>query len=49
MRKTFVASVVTPLAVLLASSTAFSQTASDGKVRIGILNDQSGVYSDFGG
>ncbi|RQP07049.1 MAG: ABC transporter permease, partial [Paracoccus sp. BP8] len=22
---------------------------SDGKVRIGILNDQSGVYADFGG
>ena len=22
---------------------------SDGKVKIGILNDQSGVYSDFGG
>jgi branched-chain amino acid transport system substrate-binding protein len=41
----------------MASSTAFAQTASgasagaasDGKVKIGILNDQSGVYADFGG
>jgi branched-chain amino acid transport system substrate-binding protein len=49
MRKTFLAS----LTVLLASGTAFAQTASggasDGKVKIGILNDQSGVYADFGG
>ncbi|MGI2033606.1 ABC transporter substrate-binding protein [Rhizobium panacihumi] len=49
MRKTFLAS----LALFLASSTAFAQTASgspsDGKVKIGILNDQSGVYADFGG
>ncbi len=49
MRKTFLAS----LALVLASSTAFAQTAagspSDGKVKIGILNDQSGVYADFGG
>jgi len=34
---------------LLASGTAFAQSASDGKVKIGILNDQSGVYADFGG
>jgi branched-chain amino acid transport system substrate-binding protein len=49
MRKTFLAS----LTILLASGTAFAQTASggasDGKVKIGILNDQSGVYADFGG
>ncbi|MBB3310153.1 branched-chain amino acid transport system substrate-binding protein [Rhizobium sp. BK196] len=48
MRKKFIASV----AFLLASSTAvFAQSAaiSDGKVKIGILNDQSGVYADFGG
>lgn len=45
MRKTF----LTSLAVLLASGTAFAQTASDNKVKIGILNDQSGVYADFGG
>jgi branched-chain amino acid transport system substrate-binding protein len=45
MRKT----ILTPLAVFLASSAAFAQSASDGKVKIGILNDQSGVYADFGG
>jgi branched-chain amino acid transport system substrate-binding protein len=49
MRKTTLAS----LALVLASSTAFAQsatgTASDNKVKIGILNDQSGVYADFGG
>ncbi|WP_454855900.1 ABC transporter substrate-binding protein [Rhizobium binxianense] len=46
MRKNLVAS----LAFLLAASTAaYAQSASDGKVKIGILNDQSGVYADFGG
>ena len=47
MRRNFIAS----LAVLLASSTAVlaADGASDGKVKIGILNDQSGVYADFGG
>lgn len=45
MRKNLIAS----LAVLLASSTAALADASDGKVKIGILNDQSGVYADFGG
>ncbi|NLS04290.1 ABC transporter substrate-binding protein [Rhizobium sp. P32RR-XVIII] len=46
MRKNLIASV----AFLLASSTAvFANGASDGKVKIGILNDQSGVYADFGG
>ncbi|MCJ9750849.1 ABC transporter substrate-binding protein [Neorhizobium sp. BETTINA12A] len=46
-------SLVTSLAVLLANSAAFAQSApggvSDNKVKIGILNDQSGVYSEFGG
>ncbi|OWW04221.1 ABC transporter permease [Rhizobium sp. R72] len=46
MRKNLIAS----LAILLASSTAvLADGASDGKVKIGILNDQSGVYADFGG
>jgi len=46
MRKNLIAS----LAFLLASSTAvLAGGASDGKVKIGILNDQSGVYADFGG
>lgn len=30
-------------------ATAAAQAVSDGVVRIGILNDQSGVYADFGG
>jgi branched-chain amino acid transport system substrate-binding protein len=40
------------LAALLLASTAFpaaAQQFSDAKVKIGILNDQSGVYADFGG
>lgn len=46
MRKNLIAS----LAFLLAGSTAvLADGASDGKVKIGILNDQSGVYADFGG
>ncbi len=46
MRKNLIAS----LAFLLASGTAvLADGASDGKVKIGILNDQSGVYADFGG
>ncbi|MBZ9793546.1 ABC transporter substrate-binding protein [Rhizobium sp. 3T7] len=46
MRKNLIAS----LAFLLASSTAvLADGASGGKVKIGILNDQSGVYADFGG
>ncbi|TBZ27739.1 ABC transporter substrate-binding protein [Rhizobium leguminosarum] len=46
MRKNLIASV----AFLLASSTAvLAQSTTDGKVKIGILNDQSGVYADFGG
>jgi branched-chain amino acid transport system substrate-binding protein len=46
MRKSIIASV----ALLLATGTAaLAAGASDGKVKIGILNDQSGVYADFGG
>ena len=46
MRKNLIAS----MAILLASSTAaLAAGASDDKVKIGILNDQSGVYADFGG
>ncbi len=46
MRKTILAS----FAVALACSTAaMAADISDGKVKIGILNDQSGVYADFGG
>ena len=37
------------LTMLLASGTSALADASDGKVKIGILNDQSGVYADFGG
>ncbi|MFL5122583.1 MAG: ABC transporter substrate-binding protein [Microvirga sp.] len=31
------------------ATAALAQQASDGVVKIGILNDQSGVYADFGG
>ena len=31
------------------AQSAYAQQASDGVVKIGILNDQSGVYADFGG
>ncbi|MGV8936609.1 MAG: ABC transporter substrate-binding protein [Allorhizobium sp.] len=42
--------IIASMAILLASSTAaLSAGLSDGKVKIGILNDQSGVYADFGG
>ncbi|WFU49740.1 ABC transporter substrate-binding protein [Sinorhizobium terangae] len=41
--------LIATLAMVLASSTAALADASDGKVKIGILNDQSGVYADFGG
>lgn len=40
------------LAALAAATTplpALAQAVSDGTVKIGILNDQSGVYADFGG
>lgn len=41
--------LIATLAMVLAGSTAALADASDGKVKIGILNDQSGVYADFGG
>jgi branched-chain amino acid transport system substrate-binding protein len=37
------------LALLLSPAAALAQGASDNTVKIGILNDQSGVYADFGG
>jgi branched-chain amino acid transport system substrate-binding protein len=36
-------------AALVGAVPAVAQEISDGKVKIGILNDQSGVYADFGG
>lgn len=36
-------------AAAIIATPALAQSVSDGKVRIGILNDQSGVYADFGG
>jgi branched-chain amino acid transport system substrate-binding protein len=46
MRKTLIVSMV----AMLASSTAVMAAGiSDDVVKIGILNDQSGVYADFGG
>ena len=36
-------------AAAIIATPALSQSVSDGKVKIGILNDQSGVYADFGG
>jgi branched-chain amino acid transport system substrate-binding protein len=36
-------------ALLVAAATPALADVSDGKVKIGILNDQSGVYADFGG
>jgi len=36
-------------ALLAATAIASAAEISDGKVKIGILNDQSGVYADFGG
>ena len=41
--------LIVSMAVLLASSTAAYADASDNVVKIGILNDQSGVYANFGG
>ncbi|WP_411037245.1 ABC transporter substrate-binding protein [Shinella sp. BYT-45] len=41
--------LIASMAVLLAGSTAAHADVSDGVVKIGILNDQSGVYANFGG
>ena len=40
---------ITAATAALLAGTASAQEISDGKVKIGILNDQSGVYADFGG
>jgi branched-chain amino acid transport system substrate-binding protein len=37
------------LSCTVVAQSAYAQQASDGVVKIGILNDQSGVYADFGG
>jgi branched-chain amino acid transport system substrate-binding protein len=37
------------LSCTVAAQAAYAQQISDGVVKIGILNDQSGVYADFGG
>src|SRR3712207_5641183 len=37
------------LSCTVMAQSAYAQQASDGVVKIGILNDQSGVYADFGG
>ncbi len=46
-KSTFVAMALATAAV--APAAAFGQDISDNVVKIGILNDQSGVYADFGG
>lgn len=46
MRKSIVLSTAMALA---AGTAAYAAEISDGKVKIGILNDQSGVYANFGG
>ena len=45
MKLTYVMSA----ALLVAAASPALADVSDGKVKIGILNDQSGVYADFGG
>ena len=42
-------STVAMALLVSASYPAAAQQFSDDKVKIGILNDQSGVYADFGG
>jgi branched-chain amino acid transport system substrate-binding protein len=37
------------LSCTVLAQSAYAQQVSDGVVKIGILNDQSGVYADFGG
>ena len=44
MKKLYLSVAATALAAVPAAA-----EISDGKVKIGILNDQSGVYADFGG
>ncbi|MGE4372475.1 MAG: ABC transporter substrate-binding protein [Xanthobacter sp.] len=49
MHKFFMAASVAALAVAGTFSAPAMAEVSNGKVKIGILNDQSGVYADFGG
>lgn len=42
-------SIILASCFALAAGTAFAQEISNDVVKIGILNDQSGVYADFGG
>ena len=44
MKKLYLSAAISALAAVPAAA-----EISDGKVKIGILNDQSGVYADFGG
>ena len=46
MKKTV---LIASVALFAALSASVHAEISDGKVKIGILNDQSGVYADFGG
>lgn len=41
--------ILSALMTLAAGTATYAAEISDGKVKIGILNDQSGVYADFGG
>jgi branched-chain amino acid transport system substrate-binding protein len=41
--------VLFALSCTVLAQSAYAQQVSDGVVKIGILNDQSGVYADFGG
>jgi len=43
------ATLLSAVIIALVSAPAYAQQISDGKVKIGILNDQSGVYANFGG
>jgi len=42
-------SIIVTSCLALMTGTAFAQDVSNDVVKIGILNDQSGVYADFGG
>lgn len=49
MKKFSIAAALMLGSTALAPMGATAQTLSDGVVKIGVLNDQSGTYSDFGG
>ncbi len=48
-RRAGLAGAITLAAATALATPAAAQAISDGAVRIGILNDQSGVYAEFGG